>query len=111
MSDVVVRTSILTLPPERLAEAEAILVTAEDDLRGILDLSGLIAYFAGVDRQRSQLINVSFWNTVDDAEQMSTFQPMLDLAQRLAPLGATFLRPIPNFETVWHWGDITPATT
>jgi hypothetical protein len=63
MSDVVVRTSIVTLPSERLAEAEAILVTAEDDLRGILDLSGVIAYFAGVDRQRSQLINVRFWNT------------------------------------------------
>ncbi len=29
-------TSILTLPPERLAEAEAILVAAEEDLHGIL---------------------------------------------------------------------------
>jgi len=111
MSNVVVRTSILTLPPERFTEAEAIMVSAEDDLRGILDLPGLIAFYAGVDREHSQLINVSFWNTVDDAEQMNTFQPMLDLAQRLLPLGAAFLRPVPNFETVWHWGNITPVQT
>jgi hypothetical protein len=39
---------------------------------------------------------------------MSTSQPMLDLAARMIPLGATFLRPIPNFEIDWEWLDVAP---
>jgi hypothetical protein len=106
----VVRVSILTIPAEHLAEAEQIMVDAEPSLRGILDLPGVISYFAGVDRAKGQLTNVSFWESTEAAEQMSTFQPMLDLAGSLVPLGATFLRPIPNFEMVWQWGDVTPPT-
>ena len=30
------------------------------------------------------MTNVSVWDTVADARQMDTFQPMLDLARRLA---------------------------
>jgi hypothetical protein len=41
---------------------------------------------------------------------MSTFDPMLALAERFAAKGATFLRPIPNFEPLWEWGEIgSPA--
>jgi hypothetical protein len=31
---------------------------------------------------------------------------MLDLGKRFAAQGATFLRPIPNFDCLWQWGDI-----
>ncbi len=65
------------------------------------------AYFAGVDRDRSQLTNLSVWDSVEHAEQMSTFQPMLDLGKRFAAEGATFLRPIPDFQCLWEWGDIS----
>jgi hypothetical protein len=37
---------------------------------------------------------------------MSRFQPMLDLGKRFGAKGATFLRPIPNFECLWQWGEI-----
>jgi hypothetical protein len=103
----VVRVSILTIPSDRIDEAAEAMRRAETDLIGIKQLDGLRAYFAGVDRDRSQLTNVSVWDSVEHAEQMSTFQPMLDLGKKFAADGATFLRPIPNFQCLWEWGDIS----
>jgi hypothetical protein len=102
----VVRTSILNLPADRLDEIAQLMLDAEADLAGIRQLPGLRAYFVGVDRETAQLSNVSVWDSVEDAKQMSTFQPMLDLAGRFAAIdGVTFVRPIPNFDTIWQWGD------
>lgn len=100
----VTRVSILTIPPEHLDRASARMTEAQHDLRGIRDLPGLVSYFAGVDRSTSQLVNVSVWETDEAARQMSSFQPMLDLATEFVGYGATFLRPIPNFESLWRWG-------
>jgi hypothetical protein len=57
-------------------------------------------------RDPDQLTNVSVWDSLEHAEQMSRFQPMLDLGNRFGAKGATFLRPIPNFECLWQWGEI-----
>jgi hypothetical protein len=103
----VVRVSILTIPRDRIDEAAEAMRRAETDLIGIKQLQGLRAYFAGVDRDQSQLTNVSVWDSVEHAEQMSNFQPMLDLGTKFAAEGATFLRPIPNFECLWEWRDIS----
>jgi hypothetical protein len=100
----VVRVSILTLPPEHLDEATAMMVAAEDALADIKQMKGHVSYFVGVDRETCQFVNVSFWETTEDANQMSSFQPMLDLAGQFVAFGATFLRPIPNFELLWQWG-------
>ena len=100
----VTRVSILTIPPEHLDRAAARMAEAEHELGCIRDLPGLVSYFAGVDRSTSQLVNVSVWETDEDARQMSSFQPMLDLGTEFAGFGATFLRPIPNFEPLWQWG-------
>jgi hypothetical protein len=62
-----------------------------------------------VDRARSQLTNVSVWDSLENAEPMSSFQPMLNLGKRFAADGATFLQPIPNFDGLWQWGDIGGA--
>jgi hypothetical protein len=105
----VVRVSILTIPRDRIDQAADAMRKAETALIGIKQLTGLRAYFAGVDRDRSQLTNVSVWDSVEHAEQMSTFQPMLDLGERFAAEGATFLRPIPDFQCLWQWGDISGA--
>jgi len=103
----VVRVSIFTIPSDRLDEAAEAMRSAEAELIGIKQLTGLCAFFAGVDRERSQITNVSVWDSVEHAEQMSTFQPMLDLGKRfVAEMGATFVRPIPNFQCLWQWGDL-----
>ncbi|MDP9012100.1 MAG: hypothetical protein M3O41_05495 [Pseudomonadota bacterium] len=105
----VVRVSILTIPRDRIDQAADAMQKAETALIGIKQLTGLRAYFAGVDRDRSQLTNVSVWDSVEHADQMSTFQPMLDLGEKFAAEGATFLRPIPDFQCLWQWGDISGA--
>ncbi len=102
----IVRVSILTIPDGHIEEAAESMRKAEEELMGVQKLKGLRAYFAGVDRARSQLTNVSVWDSAENAEQMSSFQPMLDLGKRFAAQGATFLRPIPNFDCLWQWGDI-----
>jgi hypothetical protein len=112
----VVRVSILNIPHEHLDEASRRMKDAEASLSGIRGLPGLLAYFVGVDRSTSQLSNVSVWDTDEHAKAMSTFQPMLDLARTFSDLpGVTFVRPIPNFEGLWQWGDASggaaPTTT
>jgi hypothetical protein len=102
----VVRVSILTIPRDRIDEAAEAMRRAEAELIGVKQLTGMHAFFAGVDRERSQLTNVSIWDSVEHAEQMSSFQPMLDLGKTFAAQGATFLRPIPNFQCLWQWGDL-----
>jgi hypothetical protein len=102
----VVRVSILLCPADRLMEVEEMMKAAERPLSGIRKLKGLKSYFAGVDREKFQLINVSVWETEEDAQQMASFQPMLDLGKAFMKIeGLSFVRPIPNFEIIWQWGD------
>jgi len=112
----VVRVSILNIPVEQLEQASQRMREAERSLVEIRRLPGLLAYFVGVDRSTSQLSNVSVWDTDEHARAMSTFQPMLDLARTFSEIpGVTFVRPIPNFEGLWQWGDASgggaPDTT
>ena len=102
----VVRVSILTVPEGHIDEAVDTMRKAEAELMGIQRLKGLRAFFAGVDRARSQSTNVSVWDSVESAEQLSTFQPMLDLGKQFVAKGITFLRPIPDFDCLWQWGGI-----
>jgi hypothetical protein len=107
----VVRVSILNIPTEHLDLTAQLMKDAEETLAEIRTLPGLRAYFAGIDRTTSQLSNVSIWDSVEHAKAMSTFQPMLDLAATFASLpGVTFVRPIPNFDQLWQWGDATGAS-
>lgn len=103
----VVRVSILNIPAEHIEQATQFMIEAEEGLSAIRNLPGLRAYFVGVDRSTSQLSNVSVWETEEHARAMSSFQPMLDLAGSIASAipGVTFMRPIPNFTTVWQWGN------
>ena len=45
----IVRVSILTIPEGRIDEAAEAMRQVEEELKGILKLKGLRAYFAGVD--------------------------------------------------------------
>lgn len=98
----VIRISIGSFDPDRLGVVEAELIASKAPLEaGIRAMRGNRGYYAGIDRQGHAMTNVSIWESVEAAEQMSTFQPMLDLAQEFTALGVRFQRPILNFTTLW----------
>jgi len=98
----VVRVSILRCAPEQFAELKRMSIEAESKLRpGIEAMPGLLAFYYGADEKTSSVSNVSLWTSVEAADQLSTFQPMLDLAKPFAAMGATFERPVMNYDTLW----------
>jgi hypothetical protein len=68
---------------------------------GILAMRGNLGFFVGIDRVANAMHNVSFWESVEDAEQMDSFEPMLNLATEFVALGVRFQRPILNCATLW----------
>ena len=99
----VVRISRGTFAPEqyeavrrRLDAAQATLVPA------IRELRGCVHYFAAIDREASSMVNVSVWQSREDAQQMRTLAPMLALAEAFAREGVRFERPIVDYETLWE---------
>jgi len=98
----VIRVSTGSFDPEKAAVVEAKLVESKAELEaGIRAMRGNLGYYAGVDRINNAMSNVSIWDSVEAANQMATFQPMLNLAEKFVALGVRFQRPILNFITVW----------
>lgn len=105
MASEVVRVSIGRFDAEIAQTVEEQLVAGMNRIMPELrKLPGLVSYSAGVDKKNNALSNVSVWQSLAQAEQMATFQPMLDLAKEFVALGVRFERPILNFETVWSIG-------
>ena len=103
MQQPVVRVSILRCAPEKFAELRQMMIEADSVIRpGIEAMPGLIDFYAGADEATSSLSNVSIWTTLDDAKQLDTFQPMLDLGKAFVQKGATFERPIMNYLPLWR---------
>jgi hypothetical protein len=103
MQQPVVRVSIIRCAPVKFAEIRQMMVESDAVLRpGIEAMPGLIHFYAGADEGTSSLTNVSIWKTLDDAKQLDTFQPMLDLGKTFTQKGATFERPIMNYLTLWQ---------
>lgn len=99
----VVRVSILRCRPEQFSELKQMMAASKAVLEeGITKMRGLIHYYVGEDEALSSLTNVSIWQSLDDAKQMDTFRPMLDLGKAFAAKGATFERPIMNYATLWQ---------
>ena len=74
----VVRVSILRCPPERFVELRQMMVEDDSVLRpGIEAMAGLLAFYVGADEATSSLSNVSLWTSLEAAEQLDAFQPML----------------------------------
>jgi hypothetical protein len=69
---------------------------------GISAMRGNLAYYVGIDRTNNAMHNVSVWESVEDANQMATFPPMLALAADFIALGVRFERPILNCDTLWQ---------
>lgn len=101
----IVRISILHCDPADFETMREMMLESEAVLRpGIEKLPGLLAFYAGADPTTCSLTNTSLWDTVENAQQLDRFQPMLDAAKRFAAAGARFDRPIKNFATFWHFG-------
>lgn len=98
----VVRVSLAWFPPEKADEVARVMdYTGQPLETAIRGLPGLISFYSGIDRQRHALVNVSLWESVEAAEQLTTLQAMLDAGGVLTRLGAEFVRPIVNAETLW----------
>ncbi len=98
----VVRVSMGWFPPGRLLDVERLMDYADGPLaEAIRGLPGLVSFHSGIDRERHAVVNVSVWDTLEAAEQMSSLQPMLDAGAALRSLGVKFVRPIVNASTLW----------
>jgi hypothetical protein len=63
---------------------------------------GLIHFYSGEAEAANSLAQVSVWRTLEDAKQLDTFQPMLDLGKVFTSKGATFERPIMHYVSLWE---------
>jgi hypothetical protein len=98
----VVRISTGRFDPARTEEVISALRASETTLRQpIGDLPGLVAYYVGIDRDRSTITNTSIWQTRDEAMAMGSLQEMSDLRDVFQQLGIAF-EPIANHDTLWE---------
>lgn len=104
-SDPIVRISIMRCYAAQFDTLRQMMLEVETALRpGIERMPGLLAFYAGADPITLSLHNTSFWDTLEHAQQLDHFQPMLDAGKRFAAAGASFERPIMNYATMWRFG-------
>jgi hypothetical protein len=100
-----VRVSVIRCHPQQFAELKKMMADSIAVLEpGIRRMRGLIHFYAGEDEAVNSLTNVSVWRTLEDAKQLDTFQPMLDLGKVFVSKGARFERPIMNYTSLWEIG-------
>ena len=81
---------------ERLAATEEALVGE------LAKLPGLRHYYVAIDRTSSTMVNVSVWDTLEDATQMDSLPAMQALAKDFVAMGVSFERPIINLAILWQ---------
>jgi hypothetical protein len=107
MSDPVVRVSIIRCEAAQFPRLRQMMVEAETLLRqGIEAMPGLLAFYVGADEATHSLTNTSVWGSLEHAQQLDHFQPMLDAGKRFVAEGATFERPIMNYAKLWRFGTL-----
>jgi hypothetical protein len=99
----IVRVSLLRCQPRQFAELKKMMAESLAVLEpGIRQMRGLIHFYTGEDEAVNSFSNVSLWRTLEDAKQLDTFQPMLDLGKVFVSKGATFERPVMNYAPLWE---------
>ena len=89
-----IRISLGTFDAEKAAIVEAKLTESKAALEaGICAMRGNLGYYAGIDRKNNAMSNVSIWESIETAEQMATFQPMIILPAHLLPSASAFNVP------------------
>jgi len=81
----------------RLAASSASLVPAIRAMRGCL------SYYVGSDATSCTMVNVSVWDTLENAQAMGSLPEMGALAMEFIGLGVEFERPIVNYPVLWHF--------
>ena len=98
-----VRISILRCDAAHFAELSQLMAQSEATLApGIRGMRGLIHFYTGQEEATLSLSNVSIWATLEDARQLDTYQPMLDLGKVFVGKGARFERPVLNHVGQWE---------
>ena len=107
-TSVVLRVSVLRCDPPDFERFRTMTMDAQAVLQpGIEAMPGLLAFYAGADAANHSLINTSVWETLEHAQQMDRFAPMLELGKRFTEAGARFERPIMNHAVLWSFGPLT----
>lgn len=100
----VIRVSVIRCEQHNFTELKQLMEESFAVLEpGIRQMRGLLHFYAGEDEEVSSLVNVSFWRTLEDAKQLGTYQPMLDLGAEFVARGAVFERPVMNYGTQWEF--------
>ena len=106
MSSMIIRVSVIRCDPSQFERLRAMMVEVEAALRpGIEAMPGFLAFYAGEDAALSAFINTSFWETLEQAQQLDRFQPMLEAGKQFVAAGARFDRPIMNHTVLWEFGN------
>lgn len=97
----VVRVSKGRFAPDRYEQVKKLIEDSATTLIPALhQLRGLLYYHAGVDPQTNTVVNVSVWETLEDAKQMDTLQAMLEQRPILESAGVQFDK-IANYDPAW----------
>jgi quinol monooxygenase YgiN len=106
MAAPVVRISKGRFDPERLESVRQLIAdSAQPLVPAIEQLRGLLYYHAAVDPHTSTVVNVSVWQSLEDAKQMDTLQAMLAQRPVLEAAGVVFDK-IANHEPLWTIGKL-----
>ena len=98
----ITRISIGFFEPPQADDVAAMLERSGETLiPAIHKLSGLQKYVVGLDRIKGAMTNTSFWDSLEDAQQMASLPEMLALRAEFERLGIRFVE-ITNHDLVWE---------
>lgn len=98
----IVRISKGAYPVSLHAEVTARMDAASQSLvPAIRKLPGCLGFYVATEESSSTMVNVSVWDTLEQAQAMSTLAEMTALAQEFTALGVQFERPIVNYPVLW----------
>jgi hypothetical protein len=98
----IVRISIGYFEPQQAGKVESMLQNEFKNslIPAIKKLNGNLGYYAGIDRVKHTMTNVSFWDSIESANQMSTLKEMLVMRTTFEALGLRFI-DITNHDILW----------
>lgn len=98
----IVRISIGYFDPRQADKVESMLQTEfKNSLVPVIKkLKGNLGYYVGIDKEKHTMTNVSFWDNIENAKQMSTLKEMLAMRATFEALGLKFI-DITNHDILW----------